>query len=49
MPIDPTPLPQGSETDLNRESPPPIITDPTNPWLRKTDWCCDGIIANGQE
>lgn len=23
-------------------------TDP-NPWKRKTDWCCDGIIANGQE
>ena len=20
-----------------------------NEWKRKTDWCCDGIIANGQE
>jgi hypothetical protein len=20
--------------------------DDPNPWLRKTDWCCDGIIAN---
>lgn len=23
--------------------------DDPNPWLRKTDWSIDGIIANGQE
>lgn len=22
------------------------FTDPDNPWLPKTDWCCDRIIAN---
>lgn len=27
----------------------PYGEDDPNPWLRKTDWCCDGIIANGQE
>ena len=22
------------------------LTSPDNPWLQKTDWCCDRIIAN---
>jgi hypothetical protein len=24
----------------------PHVQDPQNPWLPKTDWCCDEIIAN---
>lgn len=24
----------------------PVITDPANPWLPKTDWSRDGIIAS---
>ncbi len=24
----------------------PVIQDPANPWLPKTDWSRDGIIAN---
>jgi hypothetical protein len=29
------------------QSNPLLISPPAdNQWLRKTDWCCDGIIAN---
>ena len=32
--------------DHESNSPIPIIQNPDNPWLPKTDWSRDGIIAS---
>ena len=40
----------GSDVEMNGYidyAPIPVIQDPANPWLPKTDWSRDGIIANG--
>lgn len=35
------------ECDITMEyAPIPVIQDPANPWLPKTDWSRDGIIAS---
>lgn len=33
---------------LTQDQSDPLLIPPPldNPWLRKTDWCCDRIIAN---